>query len=378
MRLTATNTREFGADARDGEARLTWNALQAYEEAGLIRIDAIRHRPGYAPYELNPVVRLNPDAYERACELLEREPTKLSRASIWKAALANAFPGETMLHEALAASWIEVEGHRADEVADQLRLLRLFAPGTFLRHVSAQLFWGDSKVLDGREAMICAVLGTSECPFPESPIQLQVELPEEPFDAVLLIENVMTFEHLRMRRRAGQEVVQPGALLRVAIAQAHGFRGAARRTRRPGGSSMYYAAGARQEAQRRFEAWWFHAAEEISVSWWGDLDFTGMSILKALRSAFPGATCWRPGYEPLLETLEAGGGHLPVAAGKDKQADPGEVGCLYADRVLLPAMKMHGRFVDQEMVLAAHDSIASFPPVEARPPHCARTVSENS
>jgi hypothetical protein len=51
-----------------------------------------------------------------------------------------------------------------------------------------------SKVLDNRAGLVNAILRTDECPFPETPIQLQVYLPLGGFSGVLFIENQVTFE----------------------------------------------------------------------------------------------------------------------------------------------------------------------------------------
>lgn len=82
---------------------------------------------------------------------------------------------------------------------------------------------------------------------------------------------------------------------------------------------------------------------------WGDLDYAGMGILKALRNSLPNLQAWQPGYQPMLEILENGGGHTPEQAGKIGQNDPGETGCGYSDFSLLPSLRKQGRFVDQEI-----------------------------
>jgi hypothetical protein len=73
-----------------------------------------------------------------------------------------------------------------------------------------------------------------------------------------------------------------------------------------------------------------------------------MIIVARLRGSFESAEAWKPGYEILLKIPEAGGGHNPEAARKAGQRDPGFTGCQHADAVLLPAIRRHGRFVDQE------------------------------
>ena len=97
-----------------------------------------------------------------------------------------------------------------------------------------------------------------------------------------------------------------------------------------------------------FQRYWLHP--DLPVYFWGDLDFAGMSILKGLRLSLPTLRAWEPGYQPLLELLESGGGHSVEQAAKQGQSDPGTSGCSYADQVLLPALRTHRRFVDQEFL----------------------------
>jgi hypothetical protein len=348
LTLSGAMVPAFGPDRKEGQADAAWDALQAFAEAELIEIQPGRGKPGYAPYEVSPKVRLIPDAFERACALLGRETRKFSRSALWRAALEREFPGETTLHEALAGNWLEVECMTSDAVAWRLKALRDLKTGDRypnypLRHISAKYFMGDSKVLDGREDLICKVLGVTECPFPESPVQMQVRLPSGDVEGILLVENAVSFEQL------AANTVFPGTE-GLAIVQAHGFKGAAKRIRRRGGCSLYFAPSS-IEVQARFESIWFDDRVPVKVFFWGDLDFSGMGILKALRSVFPQAVCWQPGYASLLSILERDDAHPPKQAGKSGQIHPGEVGCPYADTVLIPAMESQGRFVDQEAVL---------------------------
>ncbi|RYF29517.1 MAG: hypothetical protein EOO23_06830, partial [Comamonadaceae bacterium] len=204
-------------------------------------------------------------------------------------------------------------------------------------------FWGMSKVLDNRQALVAAVLGEEECPFAETPVQLQVWLPARVFDGVLFVENQMSFEKLIRSGRPQQG---------LAIVYAAGFKAGAQRLRAPGGASLFYsAAGDLSEAGRAlFERWLFRQAEpgEKSAFFWGDLDFSGMWILAALRSTFSTLVAWQPGYRPMLESLQAGGGHPPLAADKAGQRPLERTGCPFADSELLPALKLAGRFLDQE------------------------------
>lgn len=73
-----------------------------------------------------------------------------------------------------------------------------------------------------------------------------------------------------------------------------------------------------------------------------------MQILGSLRTVFTNARAWISGYHVPANALERGGGHAPSLAAKELQADPEHTGCAYADQWLLPLMRCHRRFMDQE------------------------------
>lgn len=72
-------------------------------------------------------------------------------------------------------------------------------------------------------------------------------------------------------------------------------------------------------------------------------------ILASLRGVFAQAEAWPQAYTELIRELSSGGGHLPDMASKGRQTDPENTGCQYADGELLPMLRHHGRFVDQEI-----------------------------
>jgi hypothetical protein len=87
---------------------------------------------------------------------------------------------------------------------------------------------------------------------------------------------------------------------------------------------------------------------DVPVYFWGDLDYSGMTILASLRSTFPSAQAWRPGYDPMLARLKNGDGHSPAESGKERQRVIEATGCVYADDHLIPALRATERFLDQE------------------------------
>lgn len=241
-----------------------------------------------------------------------------------------------------------VEGLPLDEATRSLAALRMLCLSGRtlpLREASAQAFQGRSKVLDNREELM-RLMGAASGQFHEAPIQLLVAPPDtaRPFEDVLFIENLVTFERMADWRRQGWTA--------SLLVYAAGFKGSARRLRSRDDCSLYVRTPTPQATDtlacmQRIEEWLFGNAS-WPLCFFGDLDYAGMQILASLRDVFPEAQAWVPGYDALIQALERGGGHAPVQAGKELQADPGQTGCAYADQQLLPRMRRHNRFVDQE------------------------------
>jgi hypothetical protein len=212
--------------------------------------------------------------------------------------------------------------------------------GFTLRQLSARCFWGNSKFLDTREDVLRQLF--PELQIAPRPILVNVHLPEQ-CNGILLIENQDNY----IQALQGY----PKGLRDFAVIFVAGFRGSAERIRMREGVSLHYQGDYDAALKQQFESYWFAENDSLWPVWfWGDLDFSGMGILKALRQRFAEVQAWPDGYEPLLQVLNNGGGHSPGMADKTEQVDPGLTGCDYADEMLLPAIRSSGRFVDQEMV----------------------------
>lgn len=74
-----------------------------------------------------------------------------------------------------------------------------------------------------------------------------------------------------------------------------------------------------------------------------------MQILASLREVLTQSQAWWKDYGELIAALSSVGGHMPAMAAKESQVDPRTTGCAYADDLLLPCMRQHGRLVDQEV-----------------------------
>jgi len=316
-----------------------WTQLLQLAVQGWFHLETDRVPQGAAAYECRPrVSRLDTALLRHATGQVGRQ---VSPAEQWRAAVLDGLKASPEVLVQVCRYRLEVPGRSPAELVAQLaQLPSLTNADLMLREVSAKLFWGQSKVLDGRQALVAALLGVPECPFPEMPVQLHVRLPRCPAKEVLFIENLTTFE--QVSRNAD------GALPEVALIYAAGFKASARRLRRPEGVSLYLAATGdlSPDGLAAFQDWLF-GQHELSCWFWGDLDDAGMDILARLREGFPDMKAWTPGYAPMVRSLLAGEGHTPEHAQK-AQTRATLTGCPYADTVLIPALRQTDRYLDQE------------------------------
>jgi hypothetical protein len=344
VRLNERTCPELYHSQLEGDKELLWKEIERLASAGFFSIELERAQPFQAAYERTPRLRhLNEERLRVACARVTRARSVTEK---WKEAVSHStLPDEAK--PVVSGYRLEIPGRDVEEIVAALeRMPALADEPLLLREVSARLFWGQSKVLDGRQGLVQAVLGASECPFPEMPVQLHVCMPHSKVSGCLFIENLATFERAVASREARYEG--------LALVYAAGFKGSARRLRTQAGCSLYWSNRGLLDptACLVFEQW-LSAGPLVAgppVWFWGDLDFSGMRILAALRGSFPGAHAWQPGYAPMVARIQANVGHTPDAAGKQLQQDLVATGCEFADTVLLPAIRATGYFLDQEAV----------------------------
>ena len=321
-----------------------WANVQQMQKWGWLRVSTDYAVPSPSGYASTPRVSvLDTDAIRKAVGRPERVK---SPVELWREAIARHLDAPPAVKNAAGEFCIDLPDQSMDEVVQRLNGLRPLADQPLLlREVSARLFWGMSKVLDNRQGLVAALLEYDECPFPESPIQLQVYLPEGGFQQVLFVENLMSFEQATRSRS--------GVFAGLALVYASGFKGSAQRLRNRESASLYYSNRGERggDTSEKFESWMFEGAPTLPVYFWGDLDWSGMRILMAMRNSFPALSAWRPGYTPMLANLQEGQGHSPEAADKRGQRPIGSTGCGYADDQLLPELRIQQRFVDQEIFI---------------------------
>jgi hypothetical protein len=343
-RALKLNTSSFPALYRaeyESEKEQLWSYLEQLAARGWLRLKLDRAQPGKAKYELNPRVEILDEQCIRAA--VGRATRQKSSNELWRDAVFSHLEATDEVRETVSRFLVNIPGRTASEIVLRLNEINHLRDETLLlREVSARVFWGQSKVLDERQTLVAAILDVEECPFPEMPVQLQVFLPNNGFEGALFIENLATFE------QATRD--SSGEFAGLALIFASGFKGSAKRLRSRAGASLYFASNGALDARARtkFESWLFDRT--ALPSWfWGDLDYSGMGILKSLRTTFLELQGWQTGYEPMLASLKAGNGHAPEHARKRAQRPVDVTGCDYADTLLLPAIHSTGRFIDQEL-----------------------------
>jgi hypothetical protein len=331
----------------DARADQTWEFVNELQRAGVLSIRGVRRNPYDPPWH---GAKLGfPPASETVLRVWLARPAVESQVLQWRRAVerqAHHFPGG---HAALLTRRIPIAGRSPEEVVAALARLGQIAVPATLRQLSTFAFWGDSKILDDRADLLTALFPQLE--IRERPIVVAAYLPER-IEGVLFIENQDTYTAAVSGR--------PAATVNHALVYMAGFRGAAVRIRAHDGACLHFGGpgggSGRVNHSGEFERWWFSSTESRAdaLSFWGDLDFAGMQILKALRARFGEVLAWQPGYGPMLEDLRRSA-QLRSTDEMQGQVDPGATGCSFADTQLLPAIRDYG-FWHQERIASVKES----------------------
>lgn len=334
------------------DREIAWHVIDVLAGAG-IGIVAYRRAARHGSREdRQPVFELSttPANEDRLRTFYGRPRPGLKYSEEWHDLVQSSELGND-IKAALTDVPIYLPGRSATDVFQRLISIRVLHDRReilYLREVSSRTFWGLSKVLDSRSALVAALLGLAECPYPAQPIHLSIYFAGA-FSWILFVENKTSFERaIRDAREAllhGRSSPYAGA----ALIYSSGFMGTAGRMRKSSGSRAFYCLDALSNANEIpvFDAA-FYGEADVTTAFWGDLDHAGMAILFSLRTNFPSARAWESGYAPMLVRLHTGEGHAPEEAKKAGQKPTMSTGCSYADSVLLPALAKYGRFIDQE------------------------------
>lgn len=317
----------------DGEAAYRWRLLERLAaEYSVFSIHCARKTSAHQEHYDNAQLRLNPDCENVLRQWLRRPRIDPVQAA-WQEAVLRHRDRFADGGAGLLATAINADAYTPQElVAAFVAVGDWLGRGLTLREIAARCFRGDSKFLDTRQELLAKTYGERVAGIEPRPLLLTAFAPPA-FAHLLIVENQDSF--LRLARKP------PRA---HALLYSGGFRASAQRL--ASASTRFAFLPGSDDAH--FARQWLHAA--LPVYFWGDLDFAGMGILKALRHSLPTLAAWQPGYAPMLELLLRGGGHSMEADGTAGQLDPGDTGCAYADGVLLPALRRLRRRADQEVL----------------------------
>jgi hypothetical protein len=321
-------------ERNDERADQLWALIRQLQQLGICSVRTRKRNP-YDPEWLGAKIGFPVTSEEILRDWLGRAaPVAIQKQ--WQEAVLHQrsrFSGNIDL---LLQKRITIAGRTAQEVVTALAGLADIQQPATLRQLSSHVFWGDSKLLDERGELIAALF--PQLVVRDRPLVVAVHLGEAT-SGVLFIENQDNYT----AAVAGEpESAQGCSLVYMA-----GFRTAATRIRTPGGACLHFGGAGAATQAGDFESWWFGESTSSPSLWfWGDLDFSGMQILKSLRERFGDVQAWQPGYAPVLAALSAGRARMQADA-VGGQIDPRLTGCEYADQVLLPAVRRYG-YRDQE------------------------------
>lgn len=325
---------EFGEDTKG-----RWQLLEKLAtEYGIFEIRYAKNLAPYQEHYENAQFRLNPDSEPLLREWLNR-PEQDPHLLAWQAATNQQAKRFIDRGQALLEQRPDIPGWSPDEIVEAFLTIQKFLDQSLtLREISARCFNGDSKFLDNRHDLLLRLYGQIANSIQPRPLLLTAWAPPG-FTSLLIIENQDSFLRLVERPPEGFALLYSG-----------GFRASATRL----GSDHTRFSFLPGSDPERFQNHWLR--NDTPRYFWGDLDFSGMGILKALRNSLPALKAWKPGFLPMLEMLKTGCGHTAPQAGKIGQSDPGTTGCSFSDQQLLPALRERLRFIDQESISPVEES----------------------
>ena len=336
-------------DYNNPNSKTVWSLIQRLaSEYNVLSIELDKNKSGSETYD-NAKLRFLPESEEIVRYWLKR-PRVVPYKDQWQIAVETRSWPDSTNSVFVRDNPLAIDGRSALQVAENLsrlanRTVSETEPQT-LRALSASHFWGDSKFLDTKRDYLESAF--SDCRLQERPVLVNIFVPED-FAKVLFVENQDTFLMLVTKLSCTRDLSDE--FKEIALVYAAGFKGAAARIRDKSGYVFSEVSRSTHGTYEDFTRWWeFHSDKYVPTYFWGDLDYSGLAILSALRSVFDDMKAWKPGYEVMLRFLEQGVAHPVSNKNKGAQSDPGETGCSYADQELLTALRRAELFVDQEAV----------------------------
>lgn len=350
-------------DYANAESEYLWSLIDLELHQKHKIIDHIKYRKValHAEKYEKAILYFNANSEDLVRGWLQR-PHRLPYPLQWREAL-NEHPhfARTLLQHPL-----DIKGLTAAEIIagfmrayDELNRLDKASTKISLRGLSARCFWGDSKFLEQRRELIESIFDAAYRVIIPRARMLSAYVPPQ-LRELIFVENFDSF------LSTVQAIKNTPKKEFTAIVYSSGYLGSASTIREQGHSQFVTINSVDKSVLEAFQRWWFSADDTVIKTnndeknntetnavksyFWGDFDYEGMRILKALRKNFPTTTAWKIGYDLILKYHAQGLGHSPELAGKELQKNPECCNCEYADHTLIPKLIKSQRFIDQEVV----------------------------
>ena len=318
-----------------GKEEVLFEKLLELERVGIVSIQYGVKRTSEALWNRKTKIVFNLESEGLCREVLNMPST--TPLSTWSDLIETSTLNR-LLKDIFSTREIVVYGRQQEEIIDNIeKRLPLIKQGMTSRQISAILFWGLSKVLDNRIDIVNTLGGSS------LGVMLNVCGGSSDFSEVVFIENYDTYVDYVTNRKLDNFLIVYSA----------GFSTSTMRIRSKNGCSLHYSNQDKLtvDNRKKFESWLYkESPKKIKISFFGDFDFSGVSIFNSLRNLFPEITMYKNGYDPMLKEVKNGNGHLPEMASKENQIDPKVINDRYCDDILLPVMREYG-FYDQEGII---------------------------
>lgn len=329
-----------------------WALIEQCEKDGFIRLrltkpktdpDRIRSQPWlYYRAEFNSD---DPDNENRLRRWLDR-PLLSDKELEWQAAVArhrHRFANPDKLNRMI----FDTLAKPAEEIISRMASIpELLSKRPMTAYqLSAILFWGCSKILKDREQWIKELFNLEEGLNLERPLLIEVRIPRALPNGLLMLENLDSYLAACDNRWSECDD--------LILVYTQGFRGAASRIRQNAYARFhqYRQDDVQTKLFHEFKAAWLNETPfTYPIYFIGDLDWSGLSIFRSLKSIFPELMPWRNGYIQLIEARKNGRCHTPEMAGKENQKPIDSTGDTWLDEHALEPMKKEPLFVDQEVI----------------------------
>ena len=254
----------------------------------------------------------------------------------WENALLK-FNFDEQLMKILKTTPLLISSKTHVEVLEKFELwLKSNKKSSSIRQESSRCFWGLSKIFD-KKTELCNYLELKE-----KPIILQVHKKDQNSKKILFIENQETFISCM---ESSNKIFNDFILI-----YSSGYKASASRIRQKNGSKIFFD-NFDLKLKEEFLLWFYSENNtKKDVYFWGDLDYSGISILTSLKKNFTNLLAWEEGYSLMVKELEDNRGHYFEMAGKEKQKEINISECKYSNEVLIPLINKTKMFLDQEFV----------------------------